>query len=160
MKDLIKEQSDRYTALDNKNLKWDVIKCELRGFTVSYSKRKAYNIKQKEKDLHKQLEILHSDLASSPNDEVKNKKDHVQAQLDDIKNRQVEGIMIRSHARWCEQGEKSTKYFLSFSALKHSTLVTRPPHFCFSSSDKVGIFELLKICLNCASSTRCAYLLE
>ena len=41
------------------------------------------------------------------------KIEHIEAQLNDIYNTQVEDIMIRSHARWCKQGEKSTKNSLS-----------------------------------------------
>ena len=94
-------------------MKWDIIKCKIRGFTLEYAKRKARERREKEKELTQMVGKLHTDMATSPSDEIKNRIDLVQAELDEIYNRQTEGVMIRSHAIWCEQGEKSTKYFLS-----------------------------------------------
>lgn len=34
-------------------------------------------------------------------------------ELEEIYNSKTKGIMLRSHAKWCEEGVKSTKYFLS-----------------------------------------------
>ena len=39
---------DKYADLDDLGLKWDLIKMEIRGFTIKYSKNKAKNKKNKE----------------------------------------------------------------------------------------------------------------
>ena len=40
VKKVLLECDEKYGSLDDKNLKWDAIKCEIRGETVKYSKRK------------------------------------------------------------------------------------------------------------------------
>ena len=49
-------------------LKWDVIKMEIKSFTVQYSKRKARSEKDKEKQLLIKLNDLQEKLCSSRND--------------------------------------------------------------------------------------------
>ena len=39
---------EKYSDLTDSGLKWDLIKMEIRGFTVKYSKRKAKIVKSKE----------------------------------------------------------------------------------------------------------------
>ena len=44
---------EKYKDVTDLGLKWDVIKMEIRGFTVQYSKRRARSEKDKEKQLLK-----------------------------------------------------------------------------------------------------------
>lgn len=41
VKHKIEEFKKKYIDIDDKALKWDLIKCDIRGVTISYSKRKA-----------------------------------------------------------------------------------------------------------------------
>ena len=49
-------------------LKWDVIKMEIRSFTIQYSKKKARIERDKEKDLQIKLNNLQEKLSASKND--------------------------------------------------------------------------------------------
>ena len=59
---------EKYTDVSDLGLKWDVIKMEIRSFTVQYSKRKARSEKDKAKQLLIKLNDLQEKLCSSRND--------------------------------------------------------------------------------------------
>ena len=59
---------EKYRDVSDLGLKWDVIKMEIKSFTVQYSKRKARSEKDKEKQLLIKLNDLQEKLCSSRND--------------------------------------------------------------------------------------------
>lgn len=110
VKKVITENEQRYPDFKNKALLWDVIKCDIRSHTVSYSSFKA---KQKRIELNKlnlyleELEIKLSDGEPVIDDYNKAKKD-----LEKFLMEKSQGHFIRSRAIHIEQNEKSNKYFL------------------------------------------------
>ena len=54
----IKNYRNKYLHLDDKALRWDLMKMEVRGFTIAYAKRKAKKKRNKEKKLQEQLNEL------------------------------------------------------------------------------------------------------
>ena len=55
----------------------------------------------------------------NPSNETLNNLENAIADLDSYGEKKVEGIIVRSRARWHEHGEKSTKYFLSLEKRNH-----------------------------------------
>ena len=59
---LIKENypviSEKYRDLDDHRLKWDLIKMEISGLTIAYSKNKAKRQRKRESDVQTRLEEL------------------------------------------------------------------------------------------------------
>ena len=95
-------------------LKWDVIKMEIRGFTVQYSKRRARLEKDKKNQLLIKLNELQEKLCSSRNDpNLLNEYLTLKAKLEKVLNKKIKGTILRSKARWYENGEKNSKYFLN-----------------------------------------------
>ena len=45
--------------------------------------------------------------------------DEVKLKLEHISKRKTEGAMIRRKARWCEQGERNTRYFFNLERRNH-----------------------------------------
>ena len=56
-----------YENTDDKDLKWDLIKMEIRGFTVKYAQMKAKKCKNKEVELQNKTNELQQKLESNPN---------------------------------------------------------------------------------------------
>ena len=107
-------------------LKWDVIKMEIRGFTMQYSKRRARLEKDKENQLLIKLNELQEKLCSSRNDpNLLNEYYTLKAKLEKVSNKKIKGTILRSKARWYENGEKNSKYFLNLE--KRNFLRVRPP---------------------------------
>ena len=87
-------------------LKWDVIKMEIRGFTMQYSKRRA--------QLLLKLNELQEKLCSSRNDpNLLNEYYTLKEKLEKVSNKKIKGTILRGKARWYENGEKNSKYFLN-----------------------------------------------
>ena len=95
------------TSLDNQ-LKLELLKYEIRRFTISYCKQcnekdvpERKYLENKFKNLENVLHI-YDNLESCHN--IKNKEIH---------EKKAEGARIRSKCLWYEEGEKSSKFFLS-----------------------------------------------
>ena len=105
---------EKYKDVTDLGLKWDVIKMEIRSFTVQYSKRRARSEKDEEKQLLVKLNDLQEKLCSSRNDHnLLNEYYTLKAKLDKLLNKKIKGTILRSKARWYENGEKNSKYFLN-----------------------------------------------
>ena len=62
-----------------------------------------------------ELKTLHE---SNPSNKTLNNLENAIADLGSYEEKKVEGIIVRSRARWHEHGEKSTKYFFKFREKK------------------------------------------
>jgi len=113
VKQLISDLKVNYHTLEDKGLKWDIIKCEIRGFTVKYSKNRSRCIKKNISNLEKEQIKLTDLLNNSPQDEnILKCLNDVHNELEQINNEVTKGSIIRSRAIWSEEGEKNSKYFL------------------------------------------------
>ena len=79
------------TSLDNQ-LKWELLKYEIRRFTISYCKQRAKKIAAQRKYLDN-----YDNLESNHN--IKNK-------IEEIYEKKAEDVRIRSKCLWYEEGEK------------------------------------------------------
>ena len=93
---------------------------EIRSFTISYCKKPAKNKKNEEAALQQQFSSLHKLMCANPGQETIAKFYEVKLKLEQISMHKTEGAMIRSKARWCEQGERSTRYFFNLEKRNRS----------------------------------------
>ena len=103
---------EKYSDLTDSGLKWDLIKMEIRGFMVKYSKRKAKIVKSKEMTLLERVNELQAKAEKKPHN--RNIILELQAEklrLKRIMSYKTKGAILRSKVRWHEQGERNTKYF-------------------------------------------------
>ena len=101
-------------------LYWDMLKMEIRSFTISYCKKTAKNKKNEEAALQQQFSSLHKLMCANPGQETIAKFYEVKLKLEQISMHKTEAAMIRSKARWCEQGERSTRYFFNLEKRNRS----------------------------------------
>ena len=94
----------------NSQLKWELLKYEIRKFTVDYTKRKATESRKKQVYLESELKKLENNLESSEN---LTKYESIKSNLKLIYDHFAEGVRLRSKCDWYEQGKKSTKFFLN-----------------------------------------------
>ena len=64
---VIEECKTKYSDLTDKSLLWDIIKCEIRGKTVSYARYRAKERKKKELSLQKKIEFLEHEIEKADN---------------------------------------------------------------------------------------------
>jgi hypothetical protein len=116
VKECIIETVDDNKELENKCLLWDLIKCNIRGMTVNYSSFKAKCQRKLECELKHRLEELEKLLPE--NDDAYSDYETTKREYEDIQKHKMQGIMIRSRAKFVEQGERNSKYFLNLE--KHN----------------------------------------
>jgi hypothetical protein len=93
---------------------WDCLKMMIRRDTISYSIRKAKHNKVKREEFAKNLleaEKAYNDSNGNDKD-IEEKYYAAKAEWQSTESEWVAGAMVRSRARWVEQGEKNNKYFL------------------------------------------------
>ena len=96
-----------------------MLKTEIRSFTSYYCRQNA-KTKKAEEVLQQKLSTLHKLMCENPTQETTANYYEVKMKLEQISLHKTEGAMIRSKARWCEQGTRSTRYFVNLDKRNHS----------------------------------------
>ena len=121
MKGIICKYGDEYKDVQDKSLKWDLIKMEVRAHTISYSKTQAYWLREHERELTKRIQIIEENLnANSSNDTIARYK-NLQYELEKIHDDRTNGILIRAKIKQIEYGDKNSKYFLNIEKNNYKT---------------------------------------
>ena len=124
IKETIKSTLNQYEVISNgktaysidDQLLFETVLLMIRGKTIYYSSTKKKIQKKTEIDLENELLTLENHLDSVNNIDEKadilDKINENKLRLDEINNSKIQGMLIRSKAKWIEKGEKPTKYFL------------------------------------------------
>ena len=91
----------------NPQLFLEVILLESRSKTIAFSSAIKKNYLNLEKDLETQIKDLENNDPENNIENLKMKKDQLQL----LREKKLKGTLIRSRARWVEQGEKGSRYF-------------------------------------------------
>ena len=94
-----------FQPLINDQLFFEMLLLEIRSKTIVFSIQKKRNTKNRMNELINEIEDL--EIKQRPIDEIEAKK----LELQNLRNKIMEGIFIRSRARWIMEGEKPTQYF-------------------------------------------------
>ncbi|KAJ8038829.1 LINE-1 retrotransposable element ORF2 protein [Holothuria leucospilota] len=97
----------------NPSLRWELIKLYIRNASISYSKKKARDRRRNELSLLKEISAYEHEFFLSNSPVILDKLKKARISLNELYEYKIEGIIVRSRARWVEQGEKSTAYFLN-----------------------------------------------
>ena len=92
----------------NAQLKWELLKYEIRKFTIDYTKRKAKERRKQQALVESELEKLENNLESSEN---LRKYESLKSDLELIYDHIAEGVRLRSKCDWYVQG--TTKFILN-----------------------------------------------
>ena len=107
---------------DAPHSQWEFLKYEIRKFSISFSKRKAKEKREKIAELESKLKEFEENLNNVENlEQYKLYKTELSEFYDDISN----GIKIRSKCNWYEFGEKSNKFFLNLEKHRATQNVVR-----------------------------------
>ena len=113
IKQIIKDTSNQLDYLEDRGLKWEMIKMKIRDFTIPCTiKIKKANSKIKQ-DLQKNLDYLHEKIQGDDSELFIEQYYDIKNELEQMEKHEAHGIMLRSKVRWIEEGEKNTNYFLS-----------------------------------------------
>ena len=100
---------------------FEMLLLEIRGQSISYSVKCKKNRLDNERVLIEKVKELECELLKSQNEANNANKitnilsalKECNQELENLRNQQLNGTLIRSKARWIEEGDKPTKYFLN-----------------------------------------------
>ena len=116
LKFLILNAKEKYREVTDKRLFWEMIKMEIRIFSIRFAKRKAKEKRDMEFELLRKLQDLNARIDAAPEGSpLANEAKKIKIKLDQMAEEKTRGCIVRSRARWYESGEKCNKYFLNLS---------------------------------------------
>ena len=120
---------EKYADIADKRLKWEMIKMELRGVTISFAKHKAKNFNKQELDLQKRLDDVDSFINNCVDNQHIEEKlkefDRLKNELNRLYETKARGAILRSKVKWVELGEKPNKYFFNMEKKNYNKKVIK-----------------------------------
>jgi len=113
IKEIIKDSTNEFNTYDDKGLVWEMVKLKIRSFSVPYCIKKKKERSQFRKKLESDLENLQIKLDENNTTETLDNFRTTKRELEDMEKEHMNSIIFRSKAKWVEDGEKNTKYFLN-----------------------------------------------
>ena len=107
---------------------WDYFKLKIKQFSISYGIAQASKFNNACKQLELMLDQVDKDIAQSNAcslDDIQRRR-KLKEELDELYRKKSKGYQMRSRAKYVEDGERSTKYFLGLEK-------QRQIHNCISS---------------------------
>ena len=83
--------------LQDKNLFWDFIKCQIRSKTISYSKHIAKEARKHELEVQRNLDLLEKQIVNDPSKLPDYYK--IKSEWESFQNKKAESIIMRSKAQ-------------------------------------------------------------
>ena len=105
-------------------LLWDYIKVKIKEYTVSYCtiKSKSKSVHNQIKELENQLDVIDTSKANCIRDiKTDSERKLIKQKLDSLYEQRATGYYIRSRAKWIEEGERSTSYFLGLEKVRQGS---------------------------------------
>ena len=101
----------KHQHVKDQGLYWEMIKMEIRAFTIKFSKEKAKQKCNEEKALLSEMTKIQIKLQTSYSDSLKSDMEKIKSKLSRIASVKTRGAIVRSRTRWYEHGERNSKYF-------------------------------------------------
>lgn len=120
MKQLYKNILDEYVHEVPKAILWDYIKTKVKEFSITYCIAKTKNRNDICKQLQKTLDNIDKQLSDCYFETLFLERQRVKLELDDIYRTKSEGYQIRSRAKWVDDRERSTRYFLNLEKARQN----------------------------------------
>ena len=99
--------------LSNNRIKWDWLKFKIKMSSIAFSKEMSRERRKLEEELNSKYQDALNRFQQNPSNVTKQEAEKLKSELEALYDQKVEGIIVRSRARWHEHGEKNSKYFLN-----------------------------------------------
>ena len=107
------------TDLSDPRSVWDWVKYNIKKHSRKYSVNKTKQRRREEQQVNEQLQKAHLVFQNDPSEENLLALNVLKERMDKMYEEEVEGIIVRSRARWHEHGEKNSRYFLNLEKRNH-----------------------------------------
>ena len=111
-------------ANDDYQCKWDLLKINIKTFTMNYSKLKSNSRRNKLTMLYADLNQIDRKLANDPNSHaLQDRKNKIKLEIELDEHQRARAAQTRARVKWVEEGEKNSKYFLSLEKAKANSKI-------------------------------------
>ena len=107
------------TDLSDPRSVWDWVKYNIKKHSRKYSMNNNKQRRREEQLLNEQFQNAHLVFQNDPSEENLVTLNVLKERNDKMYQEEVEGIIVRSRARWHEHGEKNSRYFLNLEKRNH-----------------------------------------
>ena len=121
---------------------WDWVKYNVKKYSRQYSMRESRQRKLEEWQLNREFQEASFVFQNNPSQENLSTLNVLKEKMEQMYDKKVEGIIIRSRARWYKHGEKNSKYFFNLEKRNHIRKHIRKLRL--SGVITVDPFEILK----------------
>ena len=87
--------------------------------SMAFSKKMSRERRKLEEELNSKYQDALNRFQQNPSNDTKQEVEKLESELEALYDQKVEGIIVRSRARWHEHGEKNSKYFLHLEKRNH-----------------------------------------
>ncbi len=112
MKNLIRQCKDEYRDIPDKGLVWEMCKMRIRSETIPYCVKKKKERTELKSSLESELKNLET-MMNEQRPEIIDQYNITKKELTDIEIHEANGSIFRSKAKWSEDGEKNSKFFMN-----------------------------------------------
>ena len=112
MKVNIKEVMQEISETDDPRVNWEFLKYKMRQSARQYSITRASGRREKRITLEKKVYDLERAISESTDPNLVQEYNDAKEELGKLYDYITQGIILRSRAKWYEEGEKSSSYFL------------------------------------------------
>ena len=105
--------------LSNDRIKWGWLKFKINMSSIAFSKKMSRERQKLEEELNSKYQDALNRFQQNPSNVTKQEAEKLKSELEALYDQKVEGIIVRSRARWHEHGEKNSKYFLNLEKGNH-----------------------------------------
>lgn len=140
-----KNNQDLYADVDDMGLKIEMMTSAIRAQSIKVSKQKARHRREKSEAIMQEIQECENRMCENPCDEAIDNYNTLRMRIDQIEEEKGRIAMVHSGARWIEEGEKPTRYFLRMNAdrsSKKQMRVLQAPNGDLITGDK----EILQFC--------------
>ena len=113
LKEKLLHLNQEFLDMENKSLKWELLKTKIRSFTIQFSKNKFKAQREHENNLHKRFTELSTSVQNNPSPNTLKELDSIRVEFELLNAIKTEGHRIRSRAQSINEGEKCSKYFFN-----------------------------------------------
>ena len=98
---------------------WDWVKYNVKRYSRQYSINKSRQTREQELQLDRDLQDASAAFHHNPSQENLSRLNVLKEKLEQLYEKRVEGIIVRSRARWHEHGERNSKNFFNLGKRNH-----------------------------------------
>lgn len=95
----------------NDQLFFEILKMKIRSLSITHSIAKNKQAKEATCIIENQVHDIEQAMNISPSEELQTLLNEKKLELENLRSKKIEGLLLRSHANWHENGEKCSQYF-------------------------------------------------